>query len=65
MYYLGCPIVLCLTTPYFQASVYVREWAVERWGEGSAVRLIRDLPQLKEEARRRYEDMLEENARNE
>jgi hypothetical protein len=31
----------------FQASVYVREWALERWEEGARVDLQRELPQLK------------------
>lgn len=44
----------------------MREWAIERWGEKSAVNLERDLPQLKEEARRHAEELAQLQAeRNE
>ena len=37
---------------YFQASIYVREWALQRWDEKTMVNLAADLPSLKLEAKR-------------
>ncbi|KAI5121813.1 hypothetical protein M0805_009805 [Coniferiporia weirii] len=42
---------------YMKASVFVREWALERWQEQTMVNLEADLPQLKEEARRHAEEI--------
>jgi hypothetical protein len=39
-----CRLSLTVT---FQASVYVREWALERWEENARVDLVRELPTLK------------------
>ncbi|KAJ7207109.1 g2/mitotic-specific cyclin cdc13 [Mycena pura] len=36
---------------YFKASVYMREWALERWDEGATVDLVQELKQLKDEIR--------------
>ena len=40
----------------FQASIYVREWALQRWDEKTIVNLAADLPSLKFEARRSAEE---------
>ncbi|KAK7029932.1 MFS domain-containing protein [Favolaschia claudopus] len=38
-----------------KVSVYMREWALSRWPEGSTVDLVRDLPGLRKEIRVRKE----------
>lgn len=37
--------------PPLQSSIYMREWALERWGENAQVDLSKELPTLKAEIR--------------
>ncbi|GLB39108.1 putative cyclin family protein [Lyophyllum shimeji] len=36
---------------YFKSSVYMRDWALERWAEGTQVALQKELPKLKADIR--------------